>query len=332
MKTVVGNMDKNVWRSFIEKFPNRNIFHSPEMAKVFQESDGFETYPIFVIENKMVYAFALAVLVKIDSIFPQKFTNRLIMYASPLYDNSEKGEIALKLLLKKAYEIAIKNSLFLEIRNSELFPADHDQRILSDAKYIPYQNYFIDLSKGSDSIWSNLNSYTRNHCRKYIKKGAVIREIRNDELENAVQLMENLYKEKKVPFLNRSIFFKAFEKLKKDMIRFMVLEYTSKIIATRISLNYGNTVLDWYAAADSKYKDFYPNDALVWDTLKWGCDNDYSLFDFGGGAIKGQYYGPAKFKEKYRGKLVEYGRYRFPSNKLVYYLANKGYNLIMRLH
>ncbi|GBD90391.1 femAB family protein [bacterium BMS3Abin04] len=331
MQISINNYSTEKWKEFISKFPAHNIFHSPEMAKVFDLSEGFEQYSIFVHVDNKILAFVPATLVKIKSPVPGKYSNRLILYASPLYEYSDQGEKAILIALEKAKDIAKKKSLFLEIRNSEKFPADKSGLDFSTYEYIPYQNYLVALSSGCDNIWSSLNSSTRNHIRKGEKRGMVVREMREEEITSTIDLLENLYRSKNVPFLNKTVFTNAYNELKnKGYIRIIVADYNSKIIGARISLNYGSTVYDWYAAADSEFKNFYSNDALVWNTIQWGCDNNYKVFDFGGGAIKGQYYGPAKFKEKYKGELVEFGRYRFTPNKVIYFFANQIYNLITK--
>jgi len=331
MQVSINNYSTEKWKEFISKFPTHNIFHSPEMAKVFDLSEGFEQYSIFVHVDNKILAFVPATLVKIKSLVPGKYSNRLILYASPLYEFSDQGEKAILIALEKVMDIAKKKSLFLEIRNSEKFPADRSGLDFSAYEYIPYQNYLVDLSSGCDNIWSSLNSSTRNHVRKGEKRGMVVREMKEDEITSTIDLLENLYRSKNVPFLNKTVFTNAYKVLKnKKYIRIIVADYNSKIIGARISLNYGSIVYDWYAAADSGFRNFYANDALVWNTIRWGCDNNYKTFDFGGGAIKGQYYGPAKFKEKYKGELVEFGRYRFAPNKIVYFFANRIYNLITK--
>jgi lipid II:glycine glycyltransferase (peptidoglycan interpeptide bridge formation enzyme) len=214
----------------------------------------------------------------------------------------------------------------MEIRNSENFAIEKDESILKKFEYIPYQNYLVHLREGKEKIWEGLNSYTRNHIRKAEKKGIVIREAKGEELEELVSMIETLYQDKHVPLLNRSIFFSAYKKLhSQNMIRVIVAEYQSHLVGVRMSLNHNRTVFDWYAAAKSEFNKFYINEALAWNTINWGIENKYEIFDFGGGAVRGQYYGPAKFKEKFRGELVEFGRHRYVSNPLIYKIALKLY-------
>ena len=294
------NIENPKWKAFISDFPAHNIFHSPEMTEVFSKSEGFEAFPLFAIENNEIFACAFPISVKTEFPIASKFTKRLIMYSSPLFRNSEKGIEGINLILNHTKKLAKEKSLFLEIRNSELFPQKDQKVNINNFKYIPYENYLIDLTRGSENIWNSFNTYTRNHIRKNEKKNSVIREIENSELETAINLIYDLYNRKGIPIANKTLFQNAYKLLSpKKLIRTIVLENDSKIAAARITLNYGSTIFDWFAAAAPEYKSIYPNEALVWNTLYWGIENNYKLFDFGGGAVKGKYYGPAKFKEKF---------------------------------
>ena len=320
--------DDERWKMFVDSFPGVNIFHSPEMMRVFSLSEGFEVLPLFAMDAQEVVAAAFPVMVKINYPLPGKFKNRVIMYASPLYRPNAQGREGVDHIMQHLEDGFCRKALFLEIRNSEKFPGDAEIARLKGYEYIPYQNYLLSLKEGADALLKSFSTFTRNHIRKAEKKSCVIREIADPELDTVVELIEHLYRRKKVPVINRTVFFNAYAVLRPHhQIRAIVAELDSKIIAARISLNYGHTVYDWYAASDPEFNNCFPNEALAWDTMRWGCDNGYHLFDFGGGAVRGQYYGPAKFKEKFKGELVEYGRYRFTRQKLLYGIARKLYEL-----
>ena len=296
------------------------------MAKVFATSEGFEVFPLFALSGTEVVAAAIPVLVKIRSPLFERFTNRLIMYASPLHLETPQGTAGMRLIMERAKTILRSKGLFLEVRNSERFPGNPSDPAVHGFEYIPYQNYLVDLSQGLEPLWSSYSSFTRNHIRKSEKKGATIRRVHDDELDAVIGLVERLYERKRIPIINPSIFRNAFSMLTATgNIRIMVLEAQSKVVAVRMSLNYGGTVLDWYAASDSEFNALYPNEVLTWDSIKWGAENGYQVFDFGGGAIKGQEYGPAKFKEKFGGMLVEFGRYRYYPHRWLYRIAKKVY-------
>ncbi len=327
---IVNSVSKDDWEKYVIQFKESNIFHSPHMAKVFELS-GFKVYPLFVIHQKQILAAAFPVLVSIKG-RDFKFTNRLILYASPLYLDTEMSHEALLLIVESIQTLADKKSLFAEIRNSELFPDDDKGLILNNNwEYIPYENYLIDLSLGEKKIWESISSYARNHVRKSQKKNVTIREVSDKEFFHSVALLKKLYSDKKIFFLGDNVFYNAFEILKKERkIRVIAAFIDEIMIGVRISLNYANTVFDWYGASDRNWSKYYPNEALVWNSIQWGCKNGFKIFDFGGGAIRGQFYGPAKFKEKFKGNKVEFGRYRYICNKLAYRTASAIFELRKR--
>jgi len=316
------------WKNFILNDAKSNIFSSPEMNQVFNISNGAEVFPLFAIEKEEIVAAAFPVLMKIKTPFPNRFTNRMILYSSPVYLRNQLGLLGLQMLINEIKRIARRKALFVEIRNSECFPIEDCLDLVKGFKYVPYQNYILDLKKGEDNIWKSFGSRTRNGLRQIEKRELIIREIYDNELSSVVSLLESLYLRKNIPFIDKSIFFNAYSILKpKDYIRVVVIELNSQIIAARITLNYNRTIFDWYAASDFSYNSYLPNDVSEWNSIKWGCNNNYEIYDFGGGAIKGQEYGPAKFKEKFKGELVEYGRYRYVINKPVFILGSKLYDL-----
>ena len=316
------------WEAFLKASEFSNIFSSPDMISAFENSSGFEVYPLFAIENDIIFAAAFPVLVKIKTPLPEKYSNRLILYSTPVFEKSEKGIEGLKIILSKFRAIASKKALFGEIRNSESFDLPSFQAQNTEWGYIPYQNYIIDLSVGKDNLWDSLASPTRNIIKKGEKRGMQVREVMPEEVDTAVDLLEGLYKRKNIPFIDRSLFSNAYNLLlPKGLIRILCAEYENKMIGVRISLQYNKTIYDWFAASDNEFSNFYVNEGLAWNSICWGIDNGYKIFDFGGGAVKGQEYGPAKFKEKFKGELVEYGRYRCISNKTVFFLASKFYEL-----
>jgi serine/alanine adding enzyme len=316
------------WKEFVAAFPAANAFHSPEVAQVFAESKGFRVMPVFACAGGEVVACAIAVLVSISQGLTRRLTDRLIVYASPLYRQTPEGIQGMELVLTELRSLARKHALFLELRNSEAFPPSGTLKGLSGCEYVPYQNYLVDLSVGADPLWESYGSFTRNHVRKSEKKNAVIREIRPEEIGFVVDLIIDLYKRKNIPVLNPDVFQTAYRILTPlGMMRTIVLEVEGKIVATRLSLNYLSTVYDWYAASDQEFSKYYPNEALTWNTISWGAGKGYRIFDFGGGAVRGQHYGPAKFKEKFMGRLVEFGRYRYAPIPLMYRAAQKLYEL-----
>ena len=323
-------INKERLNEFLENKSTINIFSSVDMAEVFEKSRGFKVFPLIAEENGTIYAFAVGILIDTLKWLPFKFFKRLVLFTSPVYEENEIGREGFKLILNELEKITKKYALYFEIRNN-IETNENVKDLLKEYTYLPYQNYLIDLSEGKEELFNKLNSFTRNHISKYRKKGAIICDVEECEVPKAIEIIKQLYHSKNIPLINDEVFYNAYKLLKpKNQIKFIVMKYNDEIIGTRIGLAYKEVLYDWYAAALSEYKNFYPNDGLVWYMINWGIENNYKIFDFGGGALKGEYYGPAKFKEKYRGKLVEFGRYRYIPNKYIFKLFESIYNKLKK--
>lgn len=303
------------WTRFVTGFPNANIFHSSEMNEVLSLSNGFEPIPLFAFHGGEVVACAFPVIVESDLPLPGKMRRRLILYGSPLAVNSDLGVQGLKLLVDRISQISKRSALFAEIRNSDSYDNGFLEAF-NKWEYCPRENYLVDLTLGENELLSRLSSGTRKNTRRAKLHGCTVRELEEpEEFDEAVSLIQKLYSNKNVPMVDLSVFYRAQEKLSsKKLLRAIAVVNENRIIGARFTLNYADTVYDWYAASDMSYSKHYPNEALVWDTISWGCRNGYKIFDFGGGGVPGKYYGPAVFKEKFKGEKVEYGRYRWTSH------------------
>ena len=61
-----------------------------------------------------------------------------------------------------------------------------------------------------------------------------------------------------------------------------------------------------------------PNEVLTWELLRWGCENGFELYDFGGAGRPSQKYGVRDFKAKFGGQQVDYGRFKNIHSILLY--------------
>ncbi len=92
------------------------------------------------------------------------------------------------------------------------------------------------------------------------------------------------------------------------MIKLFVARVEDICIGAAIRLLYKDTIYAWYAGAVRDYASYKANDLLNWHILEWGAQNGFKCFDFGGAGKPDQDYGPRKFKAKFNGRLVNYGR------------------------
>ncbi|MDI6698994.1 MAG: GNAT family N-acetyltransferase [Candidatus Saccharicenans sp.] len=104
-----------------------------------------------------------------------------------------------------------------------------------------------------------------------------------DKLKPCYDLLKSTYRRAAVPLADFSLFRTAFEVLlPKNMIRITLARVKGRPAAVSFDLLYKKTIYAWYGGVDRQYKGYLPNELLTWDILKWGCQNGFELYDFGG--------------------------------------------------
>ena len=80
------------------------------------------------------------------------------------------------------------------------------------------------------------------------------------------------------------------------------------------------------------YKSVYPSTVATYYGIQFAAENAFQRFDMmGAGAPGDGGYGVRDFKSKFGGELVEYGRFRFVADKLLYSLGKWGVKLMKKL-
>lgn len=329
---IVREIHRNKWSEFVYNHPYGNVFQTPEMFDVFKATKNYE--PVFfavIDDNHNLYGTLLAVIQKQYSCFLGNFTARSIIWGGPLVKDSDSEII--KLILREYDKIISHKAVYSQFRNF------WDQKRQKDVfgnygfEYEEHLNILIDLTKSEDQLWKEVHSNRRNKIRNAEKKGTTYREIKNkNDIEESYNILENIYNRIKLPLPDKSIF-DASENilLDKNMINFFGAINNNRIIGTRIVLCFKDTIHAWYAGSYKEYYNKHPNDLLAWKVFLWGKKSGYKTFDFGGAGKPNKPYGVRDYKEKFGGRLVEYGRFNKVHKPLEFKLSKAAFKLWQKI-
>ena len=331
---VVNQLDEKEWRLFVNQHPQGNIFHTPEMFQVFAHAKGFHpTLWAALCSDGQIGALLLPVQVTLNNLL-RAVTTRAISYGSVICSPSNEGHQALSLLLKDYIHENRGAFLFTELRNvSDL---EVEQPVLRERgfTYEDHLNYLIDLSRPTESIFQDIGSRTRKNIRHGLNKGEVIiQEVnKSEQVVDCYQLLSRTYQAAGVPLADLSLFEAAFEFLyPQKMIRFTMAYVGDTPAAVSIDLLYKDVIYGWYGGMDRSFGKYVPNELLMWHILKWGSENGYTLYDFGGAGKPDEEYGVRDFKAKFGGDLVCYGRNTYVHLPGIFWLSKQGYSLLRYL-
>jgi serine/alanine adding enzyme len=305
-------LSNNQWTSVLNNHPNSNIFQSPVMYSVYQETKNYE--PVFLAvkdEQENILGVLLAVLQKEHSGFLGKFSSRSIIWGGPIIKDNDP--VILDYILKEYNKIIKKKAIYTQFRN--LWDWKEQKEIFANNGFDheDHLDILFDLKKTEDGLWKEMKRSCKKNIKKSYKNDIKILELDlNDSkiFNESYEILRDVYLRIKLPFPTKSLFRNAVKFLySKKYLHAKGAFLENKLIGVRLVLCYKNLIYDWFAGAKDGFLSYRPNDVLPWEIMKWGVNNGYEVFDFGGAGKPNIPYGVRDYKLKFGGKLVNWGRF-----------------------
>ncbi len=331
---IVNTLPETAWKDFVLRHPAGNIFHTPEMFAVFAAAKGHRPSLWATLDGDgVVQALLLPVQITLWEGPLRRLTSRAVVYGGVLGNPDPAGQAALKALLEAYTRRARRQVLFTELRNlSDTAPL---QATLSACGFVyeGHLNYLVDLSGSPDDVMRNIGRRTRKHIRRALRKGVVtVKQAATlREVSACYALLQRTYAAARVPLADESLFRAAFEVLgPHGMVSFWLAYVDGEVAATSVELGYKDTLYGWYGGLDRTHARHNPGELLMWHVLKWGVEQGYRVYDFGGAGKPHEEYGVREFKAKFGGELVNFGRYTCTHQPFLLGLSRLGYQTLRR--
>ncbi len=262
-----------------------------------------------------------------------RLTTRAVVYGSVLCEPTLAGKQALADLLRTYAQEMGRASLFTELRN--LSDLSDLQPILTGHGFVyeEHLNYLIDLDRSPEEVMQSFGRRTRKKIRRELRRGKVIVEEINHPGQISIwyELLAETYAQAQVPLADRSLFDAAFEVLHpKGMVKFLLTRVDDAYVAASAELTYKDVIYGWYGGTDRAYSQYLPTELLMWHILRWGVENGYRVYDFGGAGKPDEEYGVRDFKAKFGGELVCYGRNTCVHSPYLLAISTRGYEIYRR--
>lgn len=332
---IVRNLDEGLWRDFVDRHPQGNIFHTPEMFEVFVRARGHRP-SLWATVDESGYPLALLLPVQVTLMggLLRRFTTRAVAYGSVLCAPGPEGEQALDVLLQ-AYENGVEGApLFTELRNLADLSGLQPVLNANGFAYEEHLDFLIDLTRSPEEIMQGIGSRTRKNLRRGLRRGEVdITEVdRREQVTACYELLSKTYAAAEVPLADSSLFEAAFDVLyPRGMVKILLAQVNNAYAAGSLELVYKDTIYGWYGGLDRAYGEYIPNELLVWYILRWGAENGYRVYDFGGAGKPDEEYGVRDFKAKFGGQLVNFGRNVHVHSRLTLTVSRVGYQVYRKL-
>jgi lipid II:glycine glycyltransferase (peptidoglycan interpeptide bridge formation enzyme) len=179
-----------------------------------------------------------------------------------------------------------------------------------------------------------MNKERRYGIRKANERGVTVSlaESRNDVFEAYALLLET-HRRARFPLEPRRFFEEAFRIFHPDRLQIFVARAERQPLATSVIALEGDSAVNWYAGSVDNIatRRLYPNDATLWEAIRWSKAHGFSTFDMGGGGPPGQTGGFVRFKREFGGDEVDVGHYTFVPQQWKFGVATRGFDLIRRI-
>ena len=319
----IKDIGKDRWDAFVEKHPQGTVFQTYEMFEVYQNASHNQPIAVAVLEKGRVLGVMLAVLMWNGNAITKFFTARSIIIGGPLVLDND--EAVLKLLLRGYRKTLPLCTIYSEMR--PIYCMDSMGAFLKEEgfKRKGHYNMVLCLKPELEELFATMHKKRRREIKKSIEFGLQFEEIfTQKEKEDAVKLVKQTYKRKRVP-LSFSEMLTKMSDFFGNSARYFGAFYEGRMIASKIDLCYA-----WFAGSDEKAFSYYPNDFLMWKLIGWAKENGYEYLDFGGGGEPGVPYGVRDYKLKYGCQMFDYGRYQYFHRPLRYKIGEFGANLMIK--
>jgi CelD/BcsL family acetyltransferase involved in cellulose biosynthesis len=300
------------WDEFVRAHPKGSIFHTADMVQVFQAAKHHAPLALAAIGPGGEIS-ALLVAVRVQTLPDPlgRVSSRSIFYAEPLCSDDPRSIDALVKLIAEHDRQMHHSTLFTEVRPLQSPGPERVALERCGYQFLDYLNFVVDLSHAPDTLWRRMQRDARRGVRESQREGFVTHQVDSpDGVEQLYQLLLMSYGNANVPLAHRSLFESAFAILHAGgQLRINAVIKHDTPVAMLATLLFKDTALAWYCGTQ-RLRGFSPLDYLLWRELVWCHEQGFTVFDMGGAGWPDEPYGVRRYKSKFGGALVCFGRYR----------------------
>ncbi len=307
----------------------RDLFQSMEYHAFLQETGFLEPFRYSIIRDSEEVAIIQGYLQKDGGRLKRFFSRRAIVNGGPYF--AEDATIQdVKALLAKCKDSLQKQAIYIETRNFRDYSKYRELFESCGFVYEPHYDFIIDTDS-LEIAEANLGKSRKRDIRTSLRDGAdFVEEPTEVQIRAFYAILKNLYENKiGTPLFPFDFFLKLYHS---GFSKFLLVRYKDEIVGGTVCVYDDETVYEWFACGkDGLYKSIFPSTLATWSGIRFAAESGRKRFDMmGAGAPGDGGYGVRDFKAKFGGELVEYGRFKYICNPLLYAIGKLGVAILKK--
>ncbi len=256
------------WDGIIANQVDSSIFHHSAWARVLTET--YNHQPFYLRISVQGAETALVPLMEVKS----RITgNRGISlpfsdFAGPLWTHADQAPTVYAALLELA---ALRKWKHLELRGGPIPPA-------GEKSFQTYDSHHLDLRKGVESIYRNVDASVRRAIRKSESSGIIVTVERSLEAMDEFYVLHGRTRRRHGLPPQPPEFFKSIAKhlVERKLGTIVLARFADVPVAGAVFLHFGSRAIYKFGASDSEHWPLRPNHGVMWagirELVKIGCD------------------------------------------------------------
>lgn len=307
----------------------RDLFQSVEYNVFLQETCFLEPFRFSVERDSNEVAIIQGYVQKDGGQLKRFFSRRAIVNGGPYFAN-DATDLDIKSLLEQCKDSLHKQAIYIETRNFRDYSRYRDLFERCGFVYEPHYDFIINTDS-LEIAEANLGKSRKRDIRTSLRDGAdVVATPTEAQIGAFYAILKNLYENKiGTPLFPFNFFLALYHS---GFSKFFLVRYRDEIIGGTVCVYDDDTVYEWFACGkDGLYKNIFPSTLATWSGIRFAAESGRRRFDMmGAGAPGDGGYGVREFKAKFGGELVEYGRFKYVCNPVLYTLGKLGVSILKR--
>ena len=290
---IMNDKERHLWDDYVASSESATCYHLSGWRSVVEKSFSHKSFYLYSKGNDgRIYG--ILPLVNLKSVLFGNF-----MISMPYFNYGglcTTDDKTAAQLLDAAIDIALKQkATHIELRHFQPIPFSLQVKTAKVAMH-------LQLPPNSDELWKSLSSKLRSQIKRPLKDDVTAAIGGEECLDDFYKVFSENMRDLGTPVYNKMFF------------RNILLEFpaTTRICLVRLKdgvtaaagflIGFKNTLEIPWASSLRRFNNLSPNMLLYWTSLKYACENSYTVFDFGR-STPGE--GTYKFKEQWGAKPLQ---------------------------
>ena len=289
------------WNLLLENTPGATFFHTENWARVLMDTYGYRPLYFAVLgENRMTFLWPF---MEVKSFITGRRGISLPFsdYCMPIFDDAIDQPHILESIIDYSRKL---NWRFVEFR-------DNDGLAHFQSPSATHYRHRLLLENDDAKVFSRLRSNYRSKIRKAIKNNVEVRQLYTlDAIREYYRLHCITRKGHGLPPQPYAFFKNIYRHIIAPGQGFVNLAYhNDRAIAGAVYFHFGNQVIYKFGASDVKFQHLTGNYLVMWEAIRWSCQNGFQEFCFGKTDVNNN--GLYQFKEGWGAQRQRLDYYRY---------------------